>query len=196
MNRHIIKELLAFFVDLCQQLRRIAEFEKVSFEQYLGTIRQNFESSGIKIEDEKLFTDTIRNEYENIKLPKRATSGSAGFDFSIPYDTIIRPGESIKIATGIRAKIEDGWLLAAFPRSSLGFKYRLKLDNTIGIIDSDYYYSSNEGHIMLKMTNEGQKDIHITAGDRIAQGIFLPYGITHSDDATETRSGGFGSTGK
>lgn len=175
---------------------RIAKFEKVSFEQYLEDMRKELSAEGIYIKDEEDFVSIIENEYyNNITLPVRATSGSGGNDFVSPGEINIRPGETVKILTGIRAKIDEGWLLAAFPRSSLGFKYRLKLDNTVGIIDSDYYYSDNEGHIMLKMTNESDKYIHINPGDRIAQGIFLPFGITTDDNAENTRNGGFGSTG-
>ena len=84
------------------------------------------------------------------------------------------------------------------PKSGLGFKYRLQLDNTIGVIDSDYYNSSNEGHIFAKITNDGRdgKTIKIGEGDGFMQAIFLPYGITYSDSAGGVRDGGFGSTGK
>ncbi len=130
-------------------------------------------------------------------LPVRATAGSAGYDFRTPCPITLAPGETIKIPTGIRAAISDGWVLQIFPRSGLGFKYRLQLNNTVGIIDSDYYYSDNEGHIQIKMTNtntEG-KTVSLSAGDAFAQGIFLPYGITEDDDVTAVRNGGFGSTG-
>ena len=92
-------------------------------------------------------------------MPKRATKGSAGYDFFAPETFSLNPKETIKIATGIRAKIADGWVLAIFPRSGLGFKYRLTLDNTVGIIDSDYFNAENEGHIFIKMTNLGDKTL-------------------------------------
>lgn len=87
-------------------------------------------------------------------------------------------------------------MLSIFPRSSLGFKYRLQLNNTVGIIDSDYFYSDNEGHMFIKMTNDSRegKTVELAAGMAFAQGIFLPYGITVDDDCTSTRNGGFGST--
>ena len=87
-------------------------------------------------------------------------------------------------------------MLSIFPRSSLGFKYRLQLNNTVGIIDSDYFYSDNEGHMFIKMTNDSRegKTVELSAGMAFAQGIFLPYGITVDDDCTSTRNGGFGST--
>ena len=108
------------------------------------------------------------------------------------------PGECIKIPTGIRAYIEDGWVLKIYPRSGLGFKYRLQLNNTVGIIDSDYYNSDNEGHIFIKITNDSKegKTVSIKKGEAFAQGIFLEYGITYDDDTEEIRNGGFGSTTK
>ena len=158
---------------------KIAKFEKVSKEVF-STFTQN------------------NCDYDGILLPKRATKGSAGYDFYAPFDFTLAPGETIKIPTGIRAKISEGWFLAIFPRSGLGFKYRLQLDNTVGIIDSDYYYSDNEGHILVKITNcslDG-KTLTVAKGQGFAQGIFMPFGITIDDDTTETRNGGFGSTTK
>ena len=128
----------------------------------------------------------------------RATSGSAGYDFCTPVGFSLAPGETIKIPTGIRVKIEEGWMLGLYPRSGLGFKYRMQLNNTVGIIDSDYYYSDNEGHIMVKFTNASNTGltINLNAGDAFSQGIFTEYGITFDDDATGVRNGGFGSTGR
>ena len=136
--------------------------------------------------------------YEEIKLPKRATSGSAGYDFYTPAGFSLKPGEGIKIPTGIRARMEEGWVLKIYPRSGLGFKFRLQLNNTVGIIDSDYYNSDNEGHIQIKMTNDSKegKTVELAAGTGIAQGIFLEYGITEDDEADGVRNGGFGSTTK
>lgn len=133
-----------------------------------------------------------------VTLPVRATAGSAGYDFVLPCDLTLAPGETAKIPTGIRARIADGWVLCVFPRSGLGFKYRIQLDNTVGIIDSDYYGSDNEGHIFIKITNDGKagKTLSLKAGDGFAQGIFLPFGVTEDDEATAIRNGGFGSTSK
>ena len=102
----------------------------------------------------------------------------------------------MKIPTGIRAQMEQEWVLKVYPRSGLGFKYRLQMNNTVGIIDSDYFYSDNEGHIFMKIMNDGRegKTVEIKAGEGFAQGIFLEYGITVDDEATEKRNGGFGST--
>ncbi len=134
--------------------------------------------------------------YAEITLPKRATAGSAGYDFFAPEEFTLLPNETIKVATGIRVKIDEGWVLKIYPRSSLGFKYRLRLDNTVGIIDSDYYYADNEGHIFIKITNLGDKPLTVEKGKAFAQGVFVEYGITIDDDATELRTGGFGSTDK
>lgn len=159
-------------------MQRIAEFSVVSFKEFASAYDG---------------TD-VGKVYSSIKVPKRATSGSAGYDFFAPYGVTLAPGESVKIATGIRAEIREGWVLQVFPRSGLGFKFRLMLNNTVGIIDSDYYYSDNEGHIMIKIYNGGDKTVDIAAGSAFAQGIFLQYGITVDDDATAVRNGGFGST--
>ena len=92
--------------------------------------------------------------------------------------------------------MEEGWVLKNYPRSGLGFKFRLQLNNTVGIIDSDYYYSSNEGHIMAKITNDSNenKEVYVKAGDGFIQGIFVEYGITFDDEVSDIRDGGFGST--
>ena len=131
-----------------------------------------------------------------IRLPRRATAGSAGYDFFSPADFELSPGETILLPTGVRAKMDDGWVLMLFPRSGLGFKYRLQLNNTVGVIDSDYFGAKNEGHIMLKLTNDSNehRTLRVNAGDAVAQGVFLPYGITVDDDADGAREGGFGST--
>ena len=140
--------------------------------------------------------DEVKDIYNSIQLPIRATSGSAGYDFKSPITFTLKHGQTIKIPTGIRAKIDDGWVLKCYPRSGLGFKYRLQLNNTVGIIDSDYYYSDNEGHIFAKLTNDTNEDrtVEIAAGSGFMQGIFVEYGITVDDDVTDVRNGGFGST--
>jgi dUTP pyrophosphatase len=167
------------------EFKRIAKFEKVSFEQF---------KSGFDNESEI----KIKEFYELLKLPKRATKGSAGYDFYAPFDITLAPGETIKVPTGIRAKMEDNYVLKLYPRSGLGFKYRLQLNNTVGIIDSDYYNSSNEGHIFAKITNDSNegKVLEIKAGTGFMQGIFVEYGITFDDDSNGIRNGGFGSTTK
>lgn len=167
-------------------MKRIAKFQKVSLEQFLeGT-------EGILSKEE------AKKVYEKIKLPKRATKGSAGYDFYAPYSVILKPSETVKIPTGIRVQMEENWVLKCYPRSGLGFKFRLQLNNTVGIIDSDYYYSDNEGHIFAKLTNDTNegKTVELKSGEGFMQGIFVEYGITVDDDAEGIRNGGFGSTTK
>ena len=170
-------------------MNRIAKFEKVSLEQFREAWTDTFGPA-----DE----GAAERVYEQIKLPRRATAGSAGYDFFAPVDLTLAPGETIKVPTGIRVWMEPEWVLKCYPRSGLGFKYRLQLNNTVGIIDSDYYYSDNEGHIFAKITNDTNegKTVEIGAGTGFMQGIFVEYGITVDDDATEIRNGGFGSTTK
>ncbi|MGF0033192.1 deoxyuridine 5'-triphosphate nucleotidohydrolase [Bariatricus sp. SGI.154] len=167
--------------------RRIAKFHKVSFDQFKEGYTDTFGMTG----DEK-----IQEIYDAVKLPKRATAGSAGYDFYAPVSIELKPGETIKIPTGIRVEMEEDWVLKCYPRSGLGFKYRLQLNNTVGIIDSDYFYSDNEGHIFAKITNDTNegKVVEIEAGMGFMQGIFVEYGITVDDDVTAVRNGGFGST--
>ncbi len=170
-------------------MKRIAKFEKVSFEQFKKDFQKNF-----NVNDEE-----VKEIYDNIKLPVRATKASAGYDFFAPVDLELKQGVSNLVPTGIRAKIDDEWVLKIYPRSGLGFKHRIQLDNTVGIIDSDYYGSSNEGHIMIKVTCDSKENEHICKveqGQGFAQGIFLEYGITVDDNVCEVRDGGFGSTTK
>ena len=168
-------------------MKRIARFEKVSFEQYKKDYFDTFNT-----------LENVEEIYENIRLPRRATKGSAGYDFFAPFEICLKPGETIKVPTGIRVYMEEGWVLKNYPRSGLGFKYRLQLNNTVGIIDSDYYYSSNEGHIMSKITNDSNegKTIIIKQNEGFTQGIFIEYGITYDDEVNDIRDGGFGSTTK
>jgi dUTP pyrophosphatase len=166
---------------------KIAEFNKVSEKQFVSSC----EERGITLE--------IANEsYNRVMIPLRATSGSAGYDFVAPFSFYLNPGESIEIPTGIRAKIDEGWVLMIYPRSGLGFKYNTVLANTVGIIDSDYYFSLNEGHIIIKLINKSSegKILSLKAGDKFAQGVFTQYGITLHDNAKTSRDGGFGSTTK
>ena len=171
-------------------MNRIAQFEKVSFEQFLKDYNDTF--------DYGQSAEEIRSIWNEIKLPKRATVDSAGYDFVTPIGFTLKPGETIKIPTGIRCRIDAGWVLKLYPRSGLGFKYRLQLNNTVGIIDGDYFDSDNEGHIFAKITNDSNEDkiIIINSGSGFVQGIFVPYGITVDDDTDGVRNGGFGSTGE
>jgi dUTP pyrophosphatase len=168
-------------------MRRIAAFEKVSPEQY----DRDLEKTNPE------FSEAQRKEiYASVQLPLRATSGSAGYDFYAPFDITISPGAQVLVPTGIRVRMDEEYVLMLFPRSSLGFRYRLQLNNTVGIIDSDYYHADNEGHIFCKLTNDSKegKTVVIERGQGMIQGIFLPFGITEDDAAEGKRTGGFGST--
>lgn len=167
-------------------MQRIAKFSKVSWEQFVKDWKEEFGTDN----------ETTRKIYCGIDIPKRATKGSAGYDFFSPIGFTLSPGESIKIPTGIRCEMNEGWVMMGFPRSGLGFKYRMRLSNTVCILDEDYFYSDNEGHIFIKVVNEGDKTMTVKAGDGFAQGIFIQYGITEDDNATNKRNGGFGSTTK
>ncbi len=165
-------------------MQRIALFEKVSKKQFLADLQANGFSA-----DKEL--------YEDIRFPKRATKGSAGYDFYLPMDLTLRFEESIRIPSGIRCKMESGWVLTLYPRSSLGTKYQLQLDNTVGVIDADYYHAENEGHILIQITNHSLKKetVQLKKGTAFIQGVFLPFGITEEDETDRRRVGGFGSTG-
>ena len=166
-------------------MKRMAKFLKVSEENFISSL------DGFSKEEAKKI-------YEDIKLPLRATKYSAGYDFYAPFDFTLKPGETIKIPTGIRAKMREDYALFLLPRSGLGFKYRLQLNNTIGLIDADYFYSDNEGHIFAKITNDSNegKVISVKKGEAFIQGVFLSYGITEDDEVNSIRNGGFGSTSK
>ena len=133
-----------------------------------------------------------------VLLPLRGTKTSAGYDFFATCDLSIRPGETGRFVTDVKAYMEPDEMLLLVVRSSAGIKRHLMAANTVGIIDSDYYYSDNEGHIFSKITNDSNEDktVEIKAGEGFMQGIFVEYGITLDDDATEVRNGGFGSTTK
>ena len=161
-------------------MKRIAQFMKVSRARFEADWREAFPGEDAP--------------WEAVRLPRRATVGSAGYDFFSPRDFALEPGETVKLPTGVRARIDEGWVLMLFPRSGLGFKYRLTLNNTVGIVDSDYFGAKNEGHIFIKMTNAGDRRLDVRAGEAFAQGVFLPYGLAEDDRADGVRTGGFGST--
>ena len=165
-------------VEICHVIPKVGKFEKISYSEFEKTIPNS------------------SNEFDKITLPRRATKQSAGYDFVTPFDIHLEPGESKVISTGIRCKMNDGWMLCMFPKSGLGFKFKTRLANTVGVIDADYYYADNEGHIMVKLCNEGNKPLDIPQGKAFCQGIFLPFGVTNDDETDGVRTGGFGSTNK
>ena len=170
-------------------MKRVGRFHKVSEKRFLEDWKDTFG----EVQEEE-----VQKIHGDIRLPQRATSGSAGYDFFSPVDFTLQPGETVKIPTGIRVEMEPNWVLKCYPRSGLGFKFRLQMNNTVGIIDSDYFYSDNEGHIFAKLTNDTNEErtVALKAGTGFMQGIFVEYGITFDDDVTDIRNGGLGSTTK
>jgi dUTP pyrophosphatase len=177
-------------------MKRIARFEKVSYDQFKKDFINSVDYKSMCLDD--VSEDIILDIYHKIKLPERKTKGSAGYDFHAPTNLSLFPNETVKFPTGIRVHMEEGWVLKCYPRSGLGFRFRLQLDNMVGIIDEDFYYSNNEGHIMAKLTNDTNtnKDVFIKQGDGFMQGIFVEFGITEDDSSVTERNGGFGSTTK
>ena len=164
----------------------MTKFEKISKEQWV----QDCVSHNITL---------ATSEYpDNVTLPRRGTSRSAGYDFYAPYRVEIQPNESVVVLTGVKCALEEMDVLMLYPRSSMGFKYGIELVNTVGIIDADYYNNpSNEGHIMIGLKNTGTKPVVIEEGDRFAQGIIVGFEITDDDNpVSEVRKGGIGSTNK
>ena len=155
----------------------IRGFEKISFPQY--------KSDNLDIE-----------YYDKYSLPVRATTNSAGYDFFALNDYIIKPGDIIKIPTGIKVYMQNDEVLLLFIRSSLGFKYNIRMCNQVGVIDSDYYNNpDNEGHMFIKLHNHGEKDYILKKDEKFAQGIFMKFLITDEEEEISTeRIGGLGST--
>ena len=148
-----------------------------------------------KISREEFFKVISDGNYDDIILPRRSTKNSAGYDFYSLKDIFIKANERVIIPTGIKACMNDNEFLGIFIRSSLGFKYNIRMCNQVGIIDADYYNNDqNEGHIFVCLENEGEEDFMIKKGDRFVQGIFIPYLKIDDDSVTNLRNGGIGST--
>lgn len=165
----------------------MSRFEKVSFEQWAA-------DCGIK----GLPEDELRKWHEDIRLPKQATAASAGCDFFMPFNLNFEAGSKFRIATGIRWVTDEpadrGKVLLIFPRSGLGFKYGIRLSNTVGVIDADYCDSDNEGHIIISLENPSDKTIELAEGKPFCQGIVVNYEVPDGAGSDEARNGGFGST--
>lgn len=187
------------------------KFEKVSWEQFKKDTEKIL-LPYVKKHSHHPFSDFAGDEllkevYDNITLPRRSTKSSAGYDFYCPFSNIpLYAGESVIIPTGIKMELIPQAFLALYPRSSYGFKYKMRLDNTVGIVDADYYNNKdNEGHIMIKICcekeepkfNLGRPFVTLDRGTKFAQGIITYYGTTCDDDPCDNeRTGGIGSTGK
>lgn len=155
-------------------------FEKISLEQFLK------DKCGTK------------KDYDKYLLPQRKTKYSAGYDFTLINNLTIKKNEIVKVPLGLKVKMASDEFLMIIVRSSIGFKYNLRLTNQVGIIDYDYYNNAdNEGHIWLSLQNQGDKDLVFKKGDNICQGIFLKYNIiANEENIRKERKGGIGSTGK
>ena len=151
---------------------------------------------GFKVISKEAFEKDNGLNYEAIVLRTRATVSSAGYDFILPYDLELVSGASAIIKTGVKAYMEKDEFLMVVIRSSLGFKNNLRLKNQVGIIDSDYYGNSeNEGHIMIAIKNEGNSNVLLQKGSKVAQGIFMKYLVISDEKETNLkRIGGIGST--
>ena len=156
------------------------KFEKISFKQYKKDVCDNLE------------------DYNNFNLPKRSTKYSAGYDFEASQNYVIKPNEIVKIPTGIKVTMNQDEMLMIVVRSSMGFKYNVRMCNQVGIIESDYYNNeSNEGHMWVALQNHGTNDYIINKGDKFAQGIFVKFLTVDNEEEIKTeRKGGFGSTTK
>lgn len=143
------------------------DFEKISFEQFRKDIKDNKEL------------------YESYKLPNRESTAAAGYDLFLVEDLTIAPNEIVKIPTGVKMRCENDEVLLIIVKSSTGFKYNIRLVNQVGVIDADYYNNKdNEGHIFVKIQNEGDKTITFKAGEAVAQGVFIKYLLTKSDNGS------------
>ena len=163
-------------------------FERVSENEYTKVAGEDFKAKNGVLNYQR---------YDELQIPRRATKGSAGYDFFSPISFKLKPGQTIKVPTCIKCSLNPGTVLMLFPRSSLGFKYRMQLDNSVGVVDQDYYNNeSNEGHIFIKVTNDSKcgKTLEVKAGEAFAQGIIMRYEVTDDDETDGVRSGGIGST--
>lgn len=169
-------------------------FHKISTEQWKSDLGKMGKENVYPAGD---FTvNDIKEMYENLKAPEYKTEGAAGHDIHSPYDFTLNPGETIKFPTGYSVEMPIGFVFKIYPRSSLGTKFEATLTNTVGIVDSDYFYSSNEGHMWMFMKNNGNKVLEIKQGEAVAQGTIDKYYVFGVNPNATKRDGGFGSTGK
>ena len=182
------KVILSILDKIEEQKKEKRFFEKISFEQFEKDISKLL---GTKLEEKE-----VKKIYENIDMPLRGTGSSAGYDFSSPIYFILKPGEKKVVPTGIKASMNRDEALMIYVRSSVGFKYNVRLTNQVGVIDSDYYNNdSNEGHIMISFQNHGEKDWVVDQKNkRVAQGVFAKYYTVRKELNNKKRKGGIGST--
>lgn len=168
------------------------KFYKVSQDQYFKDRLEALLQAGFDTEGAKR---TAQEEYERIELPRRGTMYSAGYDLKTPAEYVLQPGQSLVIPTGLRIQMEEDMWMGIYIRSSLGFKYNVRLKNSVAVIDADYFGADNEGHLKVGIYNGGDRELVLHAGDAFAQGILQKYYVTEDDmPVQKRRSGGFGST--
>ena len=166
-------------------MKRIAKFKKVSFDQFMKDSKKLLYDYG---------EEEMAHVYASIMLPRRATSGSAGYDFYTPYEVALHPHDKIIIPSGIRCEIEDGYMMLGVVRSSMGIKNDINLSNTCMVLDSDYFFADNEGHIIISLENPSSSNVQLPEGKAFCQGIVVNYEIPDGAESEAERSGGFGST--
>ncbi len=167
------------------------KFEKIPLDVFIEDVSTI--DMGIIFPDNPGF---LYNALHDLQMPRRATTGSAGYDIRTPFAFTLKPGHAVIVPTGLRCTMPENCVLMIYPRSGMAFKFRMALANGVAIIDSDFYNSNSKGHILLKLCNNGDKPIVFKANDRICQGVFTNYLTTDDDDADGMRDGGVGSTGQ
>jgi dUTP pyrophosphatase len=135
---------------------------------------------------------------QGIRLPKRKTGSSAGYDLEAAENITISPMELGKIPTGLKAYMLPDEVLNIYVRSSLFPTKKCMLANSVGVVDADYYNNpGNEGHIILTLFNVSNAPVTFVKGERFAQGVFQKYLKTDDDEPSDAlRVGGYGSTGR
>jgi len=187
-------EMIEYSIEAPQYMYN--KFEKVSVVQYIKDLTGDDITQIVGYNSDYELHKHYKQEHKNIILPERKTEYSAGYDFHMPCDYTLYAHDTITIPTGVKCYLEKDKVLQIYPRSGLAFKYGMHLANGVGIIDADYVYADNEGHIMIKLVNPSDKDIEFKKGDAFAQGIIMQYFKTVDDNATEQRKGGMGSTSR
>ena len=167
--------------------RKIARFEKISFEQFKKDMIDTYKNMYSEKE--------IKEIYNGIELPVRATKYSAGHDIKIPFAMSVFPNDTLKIPTGIRCEMDGEYVMLVFPRSSLGIKKNMYITNTVPVIDADYYNAKNEGHIFICIKNGGENILSLSKNEAITQAVFVPFGVADEEEVVRERVGGIGSTG-
>ena len=172
-------------------MKKVAKFSKVSFEQFVEDCKGIL--GDVYIENKMEY---LSEKYKNINIPKRSTACSAGHDISTPFNIKMTPHQSITIPTGLRCEMDRDYVMLIFARSSLGIKKGMTIANTVPVVDADYAYADNEGHIFICIKNNGEDTLELEEGDKIVQAVFVPFGVADEEEITTERTGGIGSTGK